>query len=149
MEYLDENYNLVHHKTDIEVPEGAEIATISKEKRIEFWKDEGVTWWCSEDKEWETLGTLQSHIDNCGYAVVWQRTTSVDVVDNINHPNHYASGAVECIEAIEASMSAEAFKGFLKGNVQKYMWRYEQKGGAESLEKAQWYLNMLLSRVRS
>ena len=27
----------------------------------------------------------------------------------------------------QASMTPEAFKGYLKGTVQKYMWRYEEK----------------------
>jgi len=69
--------------------------------------------------------------------------------DPVNSPQHYASGAIECIEAIEASMSSEAFKGFLKGNVQKYVWRYEGKGGVESLQKAQWYLNRLIAEVEA
>ena len=64
--------------------------------------------------------------------------------DPVNSPAHYASGSVECIDAIEASMSTEAFKGFLKGNVQKYVWRYEAKGGVESLQKAQWFLSRLI-----
>ena len=67
--------------------------------------------------------------------------------DTVNHPSHYASGEIECIDAIESSMTHEAFCGYLKGNVQKYMWRYENKGGLESLEKAQWYLNKLISRI--
>jgi hypothetical protein len=63
--------------------------------------------------------------------------------DPIN-PSHYTHGAIECIEAIEASMSIEAFKGFLKGNAIKYLWRYQQKNGAEDLKKAQWYLSRLI-----
>jgi hypothetical protein len=69
--------------------------------------------------------------------------------DPVNSPQHYASGSIECIEAIEASMGSEAFKGFLKGNVQKYVWRYEGKGGVESLQKAQWYLNRLIATVEA
>lgn len=65
--------------------------------------------------------------------------------DSVNSPQHYTFGGVECIEAIEASMSPEAFKGFLKGNIQKYVWRYEQKGGVESLQKADWYLQRLIA----
>lgn len=64
--------------------------------------------------------------------------------DNVNNPQHYTSGTIECIDAIESSMTGESFAGFLKGNVQKYMWRYENKGGVESLQKAQWYLNRLI-----
>jgi hypothetical protein len=66
--------------------------------------------------------------------------------DPVNHPFHYThSGGVECIEAIESSMNAEAYKGFLKGNVLKYVWRYENKKGAEDLKKAQWYLDRLIA----
>ena len=67
------------------------------------------------------------------------------MTDNVNHPKHYKSGTLECIEAIEAQMSAEEFRGFLKGNVLKYLWREKQKGGAESLMKAEWYLKKLIS----
>ena len=67
--------------------------------------------------------------------------------DPVHSPIHYAAGLIECIEAIEASMSPEAFKGFLKGNIQKYVWRYETKGGIESLQKAQWYLTRLIATV--
>jgi hypothetical protein len=69
--------------------------------------------------------------------------------DPVEKPAHYASGTVECIDAIEASMGAEAFKGFLKGNIQKYVWRYEAKGKLESLQKAQWYLNRLIVTIEA
>jgi hypothetical protein len=58
-------------------------------------------------------------------------------------PDHY-KGAVECIDAIRASMTAEAFAGYLKGNIQKYLWRYEKKNGVEDLRKAGVYLNWLI-----
>jgi hypothetical protein len=69
--------------------------------------------------------------------------------DPVNSPKHYADtcGGIECIEAIEASMSIEEFKGFLKGNVQKYVWRYAQKNGSEDLKKAKWYLERLITIV--
>jgi hypothetical protein len=70
------------------------------------------------------------------------------MTDFVNHPPHY-QGTIECIDAIEASMSAEAFKGSLKANVIKYVWRYETKGGVESLQKAQWYLNRLISTIEA
>ena len=64
---------------------------------------------------------------------------------NAINPAHYQKGGVECIEAIEASMSQEAFKGFLKGNCIKYIYRYENKNGAEDLKKAEWYLLRLIA----
>jgi hypothetical protein len=69
--------------------------------------------------------------------------------DPVNSPIHYAAGPIECIEAMEASMSPQAFKGFLKGNIQKYVWRYETKGGIESLQKAQWYLTRLIATIEA
>lgn len=63
--------------------------------------------------------------------------------DPINSPVHY-SGKIECIEAIEASMTPEAFKGFLKGNCLKYLYRYENKNKLEDLRKCQWYLERLI-----
>ena len=69
----------------------------------------------------------------------------VDVVDVVNHPSHYKSGGIEAIEGIEASMGPEAYAGYLKGNIMKYMWRYERKGKPiEDLKKARWYLDRLI-----
>jgi len=65
--------------------------------------------------------------------------------DNVNHPSHYTNGGIECIDAIKASMSPYEFRGYLKGNAIKYLWRYRLKGHAkEDLKKAQWYLNRLI-----
>jgi hypothetical protein len=64
--------------------------------------------------------------------------------DIVNKPAHYNKGGVECIEAIEASMTKEQFCGYLKGNILKYMWRFEDKNKVEDLKKAQWYLNKLI-----
>tara|TARA_R110002072_G_scaffold106168_1_gene231657 strand:+ start:138 stop:437 length:300 start_codon:yes stop_codon:yes gene_type:complete len=69
-------------------------------------------------------------------------------IDVVNNPQHYNTGNIECIEAIQESMSSEAFKGYLKGNTMKYLWRYDYKGKAsEDLQKAGWYLNKLIKEV--
>ena len=70
------------------------------------------------------------------------------MTDMVNSPPHYNTGKVECIVAIEESMTPDAFKGYLKGNVLKYMWRYEYKNGTQDLEKAQWYLNRLVQTCK-
>ncbi len=68
--------------------------------------------------------------------------------DAVNNPSHYNAKGVEAIVAIEASMSDEEFRGYLKGNCMKYMWRYNYKGKpVEDLKKAQWYLNKLIASV--
>lgn len=69
------------------------------------------------------------------------------VPDYVNQPEHYTKGGIECIEAIDASMTADEYAGYLKGNVLKYIWRYRDKGGLESLKKAEWYLKRLIKEV--
>lgn len=70
------------------------------------------------------------------------------VSDPVNSPSHYASGDIECIDAIKASMTREAFLGYLKGNIQKYMWRYEKKvNPIEDVKKARWYMNKLVDEL--
>jgi len=71
--------------------------------------------------------------------------------DPIERPSHYAKdGGIECIEAQEASMSEEAFRGALKFNVQKYVWRYEDKDNPlEDLKKARWYLDLLIFNIEN
>ena len=64
--------------------------------------------------------------------------------DVVNKPPHYNKGEIECINAIEASMTKEEFAGYLKGNVVKYVWRYNYKGKPkEDLDKSHWYLERL------
>lgn len=65
------------------------------------------------------------------------------MADAVNHPPHYTKGNIECIDAIRASMTDEAFAGYCKGNVLKYVFRYEDKGFIEDIEKAQVYLDWL------
>lgn len=75
-------------------------------------------------------------------------TPIVKKEDVVNSPSHYNTGGVEAIQAIEASMSKEAFQGYLKGNCMKYIWRMSYKGKAkEDTLKAQWYLNRLIETL--
>jgi len=69
--------------------------------------------------------------------------------DPVNNPPHYNRKNIEAICAIEASMDEEEFRGYLKGNTLKYMWRYKYKDSpVEDLEKAQYYLNLLIKKVK-
>ena len=66
--------------------------------------------------------------------------------DPVHFPQHYNEGGIEAIDAITASMSLNEFKGYLKGNVLKYVWRYAyKKKPLEDLNKAKWYLEKLIS----
>ena len=66
----------------------------------------------------------------------------------VENPDHYNTGAIEAIEAIKASMPTDQFFGYLKGNVMKYLWRYDYKEKPiEDLRKADWYLNRLIDAL--
>ena len=99
-------------------------------------------------KDWERLRkeipAVENKIDNAMAECHKDDWSEEDVV---NSPSHYNSGGIECIDAIQESMSEIAFKGYLKGNCMKYLWRYETKHPdrpAEDLKKARWYLNKLI-----
>ena len=65
--------------------------------------------------------------------------------DNVNHPKHYTShkSGVECIQVTE-------HMNFCIGNAIKYLWRAGLKGNSqiEDLEKAIWYINREIERVK-
>jgi hypothetical protein len=58
--------------------------------------------------------------------------------------NHYASKEVQPWDAMESWMTPEQFKGFLRGNVIKYVARCDDKGGVQDLQKAAHYLQKLI-----
>ena len=103
--------------------------------------------WGKEDADWLSIDSEPYEFDGYdenGYALKVSR----EDWDAVNSPNHYNNGSIECIEGIQASMSEEAFAGYLKGNCLKYLWRYDYKGKpVEDLQKAQWYLAKLLNVV--
>ena len=66
-------------------------------------------------------------------------------MDRVNKPIHY-QGTIEAIDAIEASMPFQQQMGYLKGNVMKYIIRWDRKNGLEDLKKAQWYLNRMIDK---
>lgn len=61
--------------------------------------------------------------------------------------SHYRQKSVQPWTAMESWMTAEQFEGFLRGNVIKYIARYDSKGGLEDLHKAHHYLGMLIEFV--
>lgn len=66
--------------------------------------------------------------------------------DNVNHPAHYTAGKIEVFDFIRDQLSPEELKGYVKGNVLKYICREARKGGVEDLKKARWYLDRLIER---
>lgn len=69
----------------------------------------------------------------------------IDSPDVVNRPLHYnTGGTIECIDYIEDFLTYEEYRGYLRGNIGKYLHRFTYKNGLEDLKKAQWYLNRLI-----
>lgn len=66
------------------------------------------------------------------------------VTTNVAELNHYMVQKIQPIRFMQASLSPEAFTGFLKGNILKYVMREGYKNGVEDIKKAQVYLNWLV-----
>lgn len=80
------------------------------------------------------------------YADLFTNVAAVDSArlsdrDVVNHPQHYTSGKIEIIDVMEDQLSPEEYKGYIKGQIIKYVTRERHKNGVEDLRKAQWYLN--------
>lgn len=69
--------------------------------------------------------------------------TQITVNDNVDHPQHYTNGEIECKDAIKSALTPEEYRGWIKGNAIKYVWRERYKGGTEDLAKARNFLSWL------
>jgi len=75
-----------------------------------------------------------------------------DLWEQVNSPDHYNSNTIETIDLIRDSMESEEYRGYLKGNIFKYVSRYrykEKENPYKDLLKAQWYLNKLVEDVKN
>lgn len=67
--------------------------------------------------------------------------------DAVHSPKHYTSGGIECKDAIKAALSPEEFKGWIKGNIIKYIFRERLKNGDEDIRKADKYMDWLIEEI--
>ena len=75
-----------------------------------------------------------------------------DVWEHINRPDHYNSNTMETIDLIRDSMESEEYRGYLKGNIFKYVSRFrykEKENPLKDLLKAQWYLCKLIEDMKN
>lgn len=59
-------------------------------------------------------------------------------------PNHYHKGGMDVFTYMEMKFPKEQLIGFHRGNVLKYITRYQDKNGVEDLKKARRYLDKLI-----
>lgn len=73
---------------------------------------------------------------------------SGEAFDTVQRPAHYNQSDIQCIDAIAAAVKGKSgMEAVCVGHVIRYLWRYEIKDGLESIKKAQWYLNRLISEL--
>lgn len=65
--------------------------------------------------------------------------------DVVNHPAHYTGGKMECIDIVDVMTEGkQGLEAFCTGNIVKYLYRYNKKGGVEDVKKAEWYFKKLV-----
>ena len=72
--------------------------------------------------------------------------------DDVNHPSHYCNRSMEAIDIIEMIIGIEKnpMVAYNMSNVLKYLLRFRDKGTpVKDLEKAVWYLNRMIDKVKS
>lgn len=69
--------------------------------------------------------------------------------DMVNHPPHYDLGDIQLIDIMIASQGIEAVQHFCACNVLKYVFRHQNKNGAEDMNKARWYIDEWLKLEES
>lgn len=104
--------------------------------------------WCAPavDGKFEWHGMRYCPI--CGYPAV--KPVDVEALKRKIRTKHtedrYTHGPIECIDAIESALTSDEFRGFVKGNVLKYVWREAYKGGDCDLRKASDYLERYIGK---
>ena len=127
-------------KCKVRIPPAAEFAVKPSDDEIETANDE--------------LDEAHERFMNIGDAEAERKIETAENSDNtqscdaVHSPSHYTKGGIECISAIKASMTADGFCDYCKGNVLKYLWRWRDKGGVQDLEKAKVYLDWLIEAAK-
>lgn len=89
----------------------------------------------SLEKHWETDNETDFNSDEPDF-------------NPVHKPQGYNSYDLETINAIRGQSTDEEFQGYLKGNVMKYVARYNFKNGVEDLEKLIIYAEFLRDHVK-
>lgn len=96
------------------------------------------------EKAENVTDSVKTYVKGKVYTAVNACPKKFDVVDK---PAHYANREIEVIRYIKDNMTPEMFRGYLEGNVIKYVSRYKSKNGVEDLKKAIWYLDRLVGEL--
>lgn len=84
-------------------------------------------------------------IDNVELPKDFEKVETGEIKVNNLHDGHYKALGIEPWDILKANMTYEEYKGFLKGNIQKYLHR--NKEGLKDYEKLANYANKLVKEV--
>lgn len=92
---------------------------------------------------WNDAVTFYNHED--GIKIQYNKSIKYD---NVKQPKHYmleiGNVHVEVLDIIKATLTPEEFRGFLKGNVIKYILRERNKNGIEDIKKCKQYCEFMV-----
>lgn len=66
------------------------------------------------------------------------------IEEDVANQSHYKNQGIEPIDYMKTNFTQDEYRGFLMGNIHKYMARHKDKNGLEDLKKAQVYLGWLI-----
>ena len=66
-----------------------------------------------------------------------------------NAPRYDLPNGKQVIDLLKESLTPEEFRGWIKGTIVRYLFRYKQKGGAADLEKLRVYTQYLIDYENS
>lgn len=103
---------------------------------------------------WEDMETIaEEYFATREKAEVYNRMEKAELkpakIDMVNSPNHYTAGQFEVIDVIKDWLTEEEFRGYIKGNLIKYIARERLKNGDEDIKKSIFYLNYLMYGIKS
>lgn len=105
------------------------ITGLKKDYIVELYNDDG------------SMVPQFMRLNNSG--LVFIHLDDLEHIDVQNCPGHY-DNIIQPWEYMQSCMSPEEFRGYLRGNVIKYISRYTKKDGIKDLNKAKHYLEELI-----
>jgi hypothetical protein len=97
----------------------------------------GETWFDRSytiDADGNELEPMCTRCNDCG------KDVDAPPDDGVNAPKHYTVGGIEAIDVIKAKLTPEEYRGYLKGNLLKYLMRANYKGDHDKdCKKAAYY----------
>lgn len=105
--------------------------------------DEPSTWTESDDIKLYSSGTITTnHLPDLV-------REAFKMNNDVTRQSHYMNLKIQPLMVMLNDLSSDEFKGYLKGNIIKYVLRAERKNGNEDYAKAAFYAKLLDEFVRT